>query len=121
MLRFGLACTICGLLCLAPIVVHCEERKGMKAALTFMAVGQGLDTVTTIAALNRGAVEANGLYGRHPSTAKLVAAKLPMIGVGWLLTKVAPRHPRVAKGAAYVIGGVGVGLALHNSQQGRGR
>jgi hypothetical protein len=116
----GAMCSIAGLLCLTPLVAHCEER-GVGVALGFMAAGQGLDLATTVAALNRGAVESNPLLGKRPSAAKLVVAKLPMVGVGWLLTKLAPRHPKLAKGTAYVIGGVGFGLAIHNSKQGRAR
>jgi hypothetical protein len=71
--------------------------------------------------LNRGAVESNPLLGKRPSAAKLVAAKLPMVGVGWLLAKIAPGHPKLAKGLAYGIGGVGFGLAIHNLRQGRAR
>jgi hypothetical protein len=96
-----------------------EDKGGMKAALTFMAAGQAADLVTTVQALNRGAVEANPLYGKQPSTAKLVAAKLPMVGLGYLLHRIAPRNPKLAKGLAYAIGGVGVGLAVSNSRKGK--
>jgi hypothetical protein len=99
--------------------VECQERPGMKVALAAMAIGQGLDTASTLHALSRGAVEANPIYGARPSAAKLIAGKLPMIGVGYLLTKIAPRHPKLARGLAYTIGGVGAGLAIHNARQAR--
>jgi hypothetical protein len=94
-------------------------KSGMKFALTFMAAGQGADLVTTTQALNRGAVESNPIYGKHPSAAKLVAAKLPMLGLGYLLHRIAPRNPKLTKGIAYTIGGVGMGLAISNSRKGR--
>jgi hypothetical protein len=96
-----------------------RKPSGMKFALTFMAVGQTADLVTTVQALNRGAVEANPIYGKHPSTAKLVAASLPMVGLGYLLHRIAPKNPKLAKGIAYAVGGVGVGLAVSNSRKGR--
>jgi hypothetical protein len=111
---------VIGIICLIPVVAHCEEKdKGMRVALTFMAAGQGADLVTTIRALNRGAVEANPIYGKHPSTAKLVAGTLPMVGLGYLLHKIAPRNPKLAKGIAYAVGGIGVGLAISNNRKGR--
>ncbi len=122
------AAIICGVLLVVVIVIfavpaQCQERgssKGLRVALVAMGAGQTLDSVTTVQALSRGGVhETNALLGAHPSAAKLVAAKLPMVGVGWLLTKIAPTHPKLAQGTAYVIGGIGAGLALHNSRQGR--
>jgi hypothetical protein len=106
-------------LILCPTVARAQEASGLPRALATLAVGQSLDLVSTIAALNRGTVETNPLMGKRPSSAKLIAAKLPMLGVGWLLVKLAPSHPKLAKGTAYVIGGVGLGLAIHNVRQGR--
>jgi hypothetical protein len=97
-----------------------EPSHRMTVALAAMTIGQTADTWTTIAALNRGAVsETNALLGTHPSAVKLIVAKLPMIGIGWLLTKIAPQHPKLAQGTAYVIGGIGAGLAFSNSRTGR--
>ena len=113
------------LLFVALAVQDCdaEERKpaGMKAALTFMAIGQTADLVTTIDALNRGAVEGNPIWGRHPSAKKLILGKAPMIGLGYVLHKVGPKNPKFAKTIAYSIGALGAGLAIHNARVSRGR
>ena len=120
MLKAAIVCAVLAVIVFGlATTARCQERTSMRLALTAMGVGQGLDTVSTIQALNRGAVETNPLLGARPSAAKLIAAKLPMIGVGWLLTKVHPRHPKIAKGTAYVIGAVGAGLAIHNARKGR--
>ena len=120
MLKAAIVCAIGAVIVFGiATTARCQERTSLRLALTAMGVGQGLDTVSTIQALHRGAVETNPLLGARPSAAKLVAAKLPMIGVGWLLTRIAPRHPKLAQGTAYVIGGIGAGLALHNARKGR--
>lgn len=96
-----------------------KKSRGMKAALAVLAVGRVLDTVSTVQALNRGAVEANPLYGKRPSVKRLVAMNLPVVGLGYVLHKVAPRNPKLAKGIAYTIGGVGAALAMSNARKGR--
>lgn len=122
MFKAAVVCLLAGFaIFFVATTVQCQERKGMGLALSAMGIGQALDTVSTIGALNRGAVEANPIYGARPSPAKLIVGKLPLIGVGWLLTKIAPKHPKLAQGTAYVIGGIGAGLAVHNSRQGRTR
>jgi hypothetical protein len=96
------------------------SKAPMRLSLLVMGVGQGMDTVTTLQALQRGAVERNGLLGGHPPAAKLIAAKAPLAVIGWLLAKkVHPSHPKLAAGTAFVIGGVGAALAVHNSRVAR--
>lgn len=122
LLKTALICGLLGFILLGFSTGVCAEDKpklGMRVALSAMAFGQALDTVSTVQALNRGAVEANPIYGPRPSAAKLVALKLPMIGVGYLLHKLAPGNPKLAKTLAYTIGGVGAGLAVSNSRKGR--
>lgn len=111
------AIVVAGLAIAVP--AHAEGKTGIRVALGAMAIGQGLDTLSTVQALNRGAVETNPLMGQQPSAVKLVVGKLPMIGIGWLLVKLAPHHPKLAKGTAYVIGAVGTGLALSNMRSGQ--
>lgn len=118
MLKAAIICGLLALFCLWAVIASAED-KGLRVAFSVMAVGQTADLVSTVQALNRGAVETNPLLGSKPSTAKLVALKLPMIGVGFLLAKITPQHPKLAKGLAYTIGGVGAALALSNARKGR--
>lgn len=88
--------------------------------LPLMAAGQTADVVSTVQALKRGAHESNPVYGKAPSAGKLAAVKAAtMVPTGLLLDKLYTHHPKIAMGIAAAIGGVGFGLAAHNSKQGK--
>jgi hypothetical protein len=90
-------------------------------AIVGLAAGQTADAVTTAKALKRGGtVEVNPLYGKHPSTARVVATKAAIIGpVAFCLHWAFPRHPRATTVAAWLLGGLGASVAVSNSRQGR--
>ena len=50
-------------------------------------VATAADTAITVAALNRGNIELNPLYGRRPQIAKVVAINAALTAVVWWLVK----------------------------------
>lgn len=90
-------------------------------ALAVMAAGQALDTVTTAQALHRGnTYEGNGLYGSHPSNARLAVTKAAIfVPIALLLDRAFPKHPKATVIVATVLGVLGGSAAIHNTRQGR--
>jgi hypothetical protein len=89
---------------------------------TFVLGGQGADYASTISALSRcpGCTESNPIF-RNPT--QLAAGKI-LVSSGVLYACHRLRkdgHGRAARVVAIVFGGVGVGMAIHNMRQGRGR
>lgn len=104
----------------APQMQEKRSQLPMHLAIGGMAVGQLADVLTTRAALNRGGTESNGIYGSHPSTAKLVGIKAATMGpLAFLLEKIYKDHPKVAMGIAAGAGGAGLLAAHHNQGVGR--
>lgn len=93
----------------------------MHAALALMAGGQAWDGLSTQRALDRyGTHEANPIYGSDPSLGRILATKAAIFGpLGYALDKMYDKHPKTAATLAGAVGALGVGLALHNRQQGR--
>jgi hypothetical protein len=91
------------------------------APYTALVIGNSLDLLTTVQALQGGAHEANPLMGRQPSTPQLVAVKgASALTVGLLMRTLGKRgHPTAAKVLGYA---TGIGLtfvATHNANVGR--
>lgn len=85
------------------------------ASILALAAGNGADVASTVYALNRGAQEANPVYGTQPSAAKLLAIKGAGTAAQWLvLHKMAKSHPKIANAVAKVVGGANGALAVHN-------
>ena len=98
-----------------------KSHTGMHASLGVMAGGQVADALTTIAALKRsGTEEGNPVYGRNPSAGKVLGIKAAtMIPIALLLDRLHDKHPKLAKGLALGVGGLGAGVAMHNAQVGK--
>ena len=47
---------------------------------------QAVDTHSTVKGLKGGAIEANPIYGKHPSTGRVIATKIVAISLIYLLT-----------------------------------
>lgn len=105
-------------LLLAASPAYAEDRRPALA----LAVGSGLDLVTTLHALHTvpGAVEGNPLLS-HGGTAGLVVTKTALtVGLAWAVTRIArDGHPRLAKVIGYTSGIVFTSVAIHNARVGR--
>lgn len=97
------------------------DHKLMHLSLGVLGAGQVADTVSTIQALKRSDTsEANGVYGAHPSAARLAGTKAAvMVPTALLLDHLADTHPKLASSLALGIGALGLALAAHNTQAGR--
>ena len=74
-----------------------------------------LDAGTTCAALSRGLMESNPVYGRSPSCGRVVATKAAGTGGAvWLSSKLKPRHRKWVTAALV---GVNVGAVAWNLRQ----
>ena len=81
--------------------------------------GNIMDLATTVQAIREGrAREANPLM--RGSTGKMVAVKAATTAAEvYLLEQLAKKHPKAAFVAALTLGGIGAGLAAHNSRVGK--
>lgn len=94
----------------------------MHLSLGVLGAGQAADALSTISALGReGTHEANsGIYGSHPSAARIAATKAAvMVPTALLLDKMHDEHPKLAQGLALGLGALGFALAAKNSGAGR--
>lgn len=92
----------------------------MMASLGIMGAGQVADALSTHRAVKRGASESNPVYGKKPSLGKLLAIKAATnVPLAVVFEKLHKHHPKLARGLALGVGGVGFGLAAHNSRQGK--
>lgn len=99
-----------------------RSKTPMRIAEGVMGAGQLADALTTIAALKRpNTSEGNsGIYGSNPSAARVLATKAAvMVPTGILLDKAYEHHPKTAEILALALGGLGMGLAAHNTGMGR--
>lgn len=91
-------------------------RGSATLGLTVFVAGQAADLATTLVVLHqhRG-YERNGVYGAHPSDARLIATTAAIVvPTALVLRALAPRHPRVARWLGIALGGVGAGAAVNN-------
>jgi hypothetical protein len=97
------------------------SHAGLHAALGVMGGGALADALTTIAALKReGTHEANPIYGKDPSAARILATKAATtIPSALLLDKLGDKHKVAAMLIALGIGGASFGIAAKNAQQGK--
>jgi len=99
-----------------------HEQKTRSAAYKweagFLALS-ALDAATTISCLNRSTcTERNPIWGRHPSTGKIVAAKLGLGLVHFVAFRaIAARDPHTALRAAQISAVVQGGVVLFRLQQ----
>lgn len=109
------------LLLLALLTASPAYADDQRPALA-LAVGSGLDLVTTLHALRTvpGAVEGNPVL-RPGGTAGLVVTKTALtVGLTWAVTRIArDGHPRLAKVIGYTSGIVFTSVAIHNARVGR--
>ena len=97
-----------------------KSHTGMHRALAVMGGGQAADAITTILALRNPRLEEGnaGVYGRHPSAARIALTKAGvMVPIAILLDKAHNEHPKLAKALAYLVGALGGGMAVHNAAQ----
>lgn len=80
--------------------------KARLARYGMMIGGQGLDAASTVKALHDPRLkEANPIYGKNPSTGRVLATKAALVGAGGLLTdKMAKNHPKAAMVASGILG-----------------
>lgn len=95
------------------------KRLTMKSLLAVLGGNTG-DALSTIYAVKHGAQEGNPIYGRTPSTAKILAVK----GAGTLgqllaLSQLAKAHPTAANLTAKLIAGGMSAVTAHNIRMGR--
>ena len=91
-----------------------QYDKADKILLTTAIVAQVADAVTTSQALDRGAVEANPIYGDNPSDATLILSKVAVVGV--LIWAGSRMKPTPRKWVYGFVTALGAGAAIHNSQ-----
>lgn len=84
--------------------------------------GQAADVISTQSAINRGCIEANPLYGDHPSTGTMILVKAALLGIGYTTTEYwLADHPAQQDFRNWVYGAftlIGFGAAGLNSGQG---
>lgn len=83
----------------APAEAPAREKKPLsKAAIGALVGGHGLDAVSTLMALDRGAVESNPLLGDQPSAGKLLGVKAGTVALSVFLAKLLANqgHPKIA-------------------------
>lgn len=66
-------------------------------------VGNTLDVVSTVNALDRGCVELNPILGDNPSTGSLILLKVAVLGGTWVLIEyvVKPENRQVTRNVVY--------------------
>jgi hypothetical protein len=96
--------------------------RGIKSAALEWEIGylalSGIDTVQTISCLHKGECkEANPIFGKHPKTGTLIAAKLAMGAAHFALFKYAnDRSPMTALRMAQISCGIQGSVVLLNAR-----
>lgn len=105
----------------ADLPAEPEKKSLGKAARSALYGGAAADAISTIMALKDSSnKEGNPLYGDHPSAMKIGLTKgLAALGSDFVLSKLANKHDKLAKGMAYGLGALQGGIAIHNSRQGK--
>lgn len=85
----------------------------MKFYVVALALSRALDAGSSCAAFARGAVEANPMLP-HSCAAQVGVQAGASLAQGWMLTKLAPTHPRLARTLAMVTISIEVGVSAHN-------
>ena len=98
------------LLVILPSVAHAQTSALITANV--------LDVASTEYAISHGAVEMNPIMGQ--TTAQRVVVKgLSTAAQVWLVKRLSPRHPKLAKGLGYGLSALLVGVAGHNLRVGQ--
>lgn len=83
------------------------------AGRNFALAGTLADAVSTQRGLNRGCIEQNPLYGKKPTTEKVVAINLLVAGSIWWLSDILEENDSDPT-LLYILGGLRMGLAANN-------
>lgn len=91
-------------------------KKVSKWAQIATAVGAGLDTGSTIYALNKpGVEELNPIYGKHPSATKMIGIRGGLTALQMLAQDfLGKQSPKLANALGFGSGAVSTGAAIHN-------
>ena len=110
LLWLSMLCLMLALLCLSAI--------SASAQTSVLVTANVLDVVSTEYAVRHGAVEMNPIMGQ--TTAQRVLVKsLSAAAQVWLVKRLSPRHPKLAKGLGYGMSALLVGVAGHNLRVGQ--
>jgi len=86
----------------------------LKALLLSLALSNGLDAGTSIAAFRRGAVELNPLVISRPTSAFVAQVSAATAGELWLASKLNAKHPRLTRTLLAIGIGAGVAVSVNN-------
>ena len=85
-----------------------------KALLLSLALANGADATTSVAAFRRGATELNPLVVSTRTAPFLTEVSLATAGELWLATKLNPNHPKLTKTLMAIGIGAGIAASVNN-------
>jgi hypothetical protein len=115
--KYIIAGAVAALCVSSPVMAESTRDTANKWEAAYLTLS-AIDTAQTVSCLNRGLCdEANPLFGKHPTTFKLIAAKVAMGAVHFAVFRYINGHnPKAALRMAQISAGLQGGVVLLNAR-----